>query len=72
MWAKAYRHYDVLALCPAGEIDSYVGWMRTYGLFDYVDDILPREQAGPLSVEIEGGRDARLTAHNLQDVLALL
>lgn len=72
LWSKVFRQYDVLAICPADQVDIYVPWMRRYGLFDYVDDILPREQAGVLAVEIEGGPGARLTAHNLHQVLALL
>lgn len=69
LWAKIKRDYDILAICPADQIDLYVPWFRKYGLFDYVDDILPREKAGYLHVEIEGGLNARLTAHNLHEVL---
>lgn len=72
LWAKIKRNYDVLAICPHEDIDLYVPWFRRYGLFDYVDDILPREQAGYLHVEIEGGKDARLTEFNFHTVLGLL
>lgn len=72
MISKVVRGFDVVAYCPACETDSYAKWFRVYGLFDYVDDILPREQLGELAIEIEGGRDARLTAFNIEYVLSLL
>jgi hypothetical protein len=72
LWAKVYRRYDVLAICPYDEVDLWVPWLRRHGAFDFVDEILPREQAGTLSVEIEGGCGAKLTAHNLHHVLSLL
>lgn len=72
MWAKVFRRYDVLAICPADQTDLYVKWMRQYGALDFIDDVLPREQLAALSVEIEGGPGAKLTAHNIHDVLALL
>lgn len=67
--AKIKRSYDVVAFSPADMIDAYARWFRRWGLFDYVDEILPREQIRYLHVEIEGGPGAKLTAFNLQDVL---
>lgn len=72
MYARVRRDYEVLALCPADQVDSYLSWFRTYGLWDYVAEILPREQAGDLAVEIEGGQGSRLTAFNVNHVLSLL
>lgn len=72
MHGRLARGYDVVALCPEWQRDSYYHWFRTYGIFDYVAEILPREQLGILAVEIEGGPGTRLTAHNLREVIALL
>lgn len=70
--AKVRRGFDVVAYCPDWERDSYAKWFKVYGLFDYVDDIIPREQLGDLAIEIEGGQGSRLTAHNIAYVLHLI
>ncbi len=72
LWLKTHRRYDVIALSPAEMIDAYAKWMRLYGLFDYVDDLMPPECAGYIAVEIQGGPDARLTIHNFHQVIAVL
>lgn len=72
LFGKVFRHYDVLAICPLCEIDSYVVWFRQYGLFDFVDEILPLDQAGYLHVHVEGGPATRLTQLNLSKVIELL
>ncbi len=74
LYAKIHRSYDIIALSRAEEIDSYAVWFRRMGLFDYIDDIVTREEVyRSLAVEIAGGeRGSRLTAHNLHQVLALL
>lgn len=69
LYAKIFRGYDVLALSPLEMQDAYARWFRLYGLFDYIDDILPPGQV-VLTVEIEGG--GRLTAHNIHAVLGAL
>lgn len=70
MWAKAYRGYDVVAICAHSEQDSYNRWFWTFGIWDYVDDILPPEQVHYLHVHIEGG--GRLTQFNLREVLSVI
>lgn len=61
--------YQNVALAPADMIDPYAVWFRRYGLFDYLDDLLPDTIVLDASVSIEGGCAARLTAFNLQEVL---
>ncbi len=70
LFAKAYRGYDVVALSPEEYVDSYSRWMAIYGLWDYVDDLLPLGQLRYLDIHIEGG--GRLTQFNLREVLSLL
>jgi len=70
--AKVFRHYDVVALLDNPDMtDFYAQWFRRHGLFDFVDDLILREQVyRSLTVEIEGG--GSLTAHNLHEVLGYL
>lgn len=70
--AKIRGDYDVVAICGRGEQDVYDVWFRRLGIWDFVDDLMPRERVGPMHVEIEGGPGAKLTAHNLHEVLRLL
>jgi hypothetical protein len=72
--ASIFHHYQILALAEADTLDYYNLWFKTYGLWDFIEDILPPTQvrADEVAVEIEGGPDSRLTAHNLDAVLALL
>lgn len=70
--AKIRRDYDVVAFSPLDMIDAYNRWFRRHGLWDYIDEILPREQIRHLHVEIEGGPGAKLTCFNLPDVLRYL
>ncbi len=72
LWVKTHRRYDVIALSPAEMIDAYAKWFRLYGLFDYVDDLMSPDRVGYITVEIQGGPDARLTAHNIHQVIAVL
>lgn len=72
MHARVARGYDVVAFCPNWQCDSYARWFRTFGLWDYCSELVPREQLGELTVEIEGGPGARLTVHNLHEVLRWL
>lgn len=72
--AAIFKHYQVLALAEKDTLDYYNRWFKTYGLWDFIDDLLPMGQLreDEIAVEIEGGPDARLTAHNLCQVLTLL
>lgn len=70
--AKAFRGYDVIAISPKDWVDMYYRWFKQYGLLDYIDEIVLPSQTGYLHVHIEGGPDARLTAHNIGKVIALL
>lgn len=73
MFAKMVRGYDVVALSPAEMASAYDKWFRIFGLWDYVDDIIPREQVGEdLVVEIECVPHGRLTAHNIVQVMAAI
>jgi len=72
LFAKAFRGYDVIAISPAGWESMYARWFRTYGLFDYIDEIVLPSQTGHMHVHITGGKNARLTAHNIGAVLRLL
>lgn len=73
----AVRGYEVVAVVEEGTPcarDSYLNWFRQYGLLDYVADLLlPYEiQSQHVTVQITGGRGARLTAANLHEVLSYL
>lgn len=74
MIAVIFHQYEVLALAEQDAIDYYNQWFKTYGLWDFVEDLLPPEQIdmSDVDVEIEGGEDTRLTAHNLGTILSLL
>lgn len=69
--AKVFRHYDVIAISESEMIDQYWRWFRQYGLFDFVDDLLPPNQliAVVFNVELLPGK---LTAHNLGQIVTLL
>lgn len=69
---SSIRGYDVVAIAPRETHDSYNRWFKKYGIWDFISDLVPHEQVGYLNVEIEGGRNARLTAHNLHAVIAML
>jgi hypothetical protein len=71
-YAKTARSYDIIAISPKDMISDYARWFKIYGLFDYVDDILPPGEIRSFNVEITGGDSARLTVHNLHAVLGLL
>jgi hypothetical protein len=71
------RGFEVIALVEEGTAlarDAYLPWMRRYGLFDYVADLLlPTEVAvDDIAIQITGGAGARLTAINLHHVLAAI
>lgn len=72
LYGCVFRHYEVVAYAEREMIDHYALWFRRYGLFDYVSEIVTREELGDLAIEIEGGRGSMLTAHNLNDVIRLL
>ncbi len=63
-----------IAYSPVDLIDYYAVWFRRYGLWDYVEDILPPSQMRreDVAIEIEGGDGAWLTAHNLAQVISHL
>lgn len=65
------RGYEVVAICPEEEWSSYHCWLRgRLGLWDYLSDLLPDTIAIAPTVALLGGSAARLTAHNVQEVLA--
>ncbi len=68
------RGYDIIAVSPVTFIDSYNRWFKNYGLWDYLDDLLPEGQieSHQITVEISGGENARLTANNIHLVLGYL
>lgn len=68
------RCYEVVAVTPLDMRDLYWRWFRHYGLLDYVEDLLTPEEAAHENalVQIVGGKNARLTAHNLGAVVAFL
>jgi hypothetical protein len=74
MVASVFKHYRVLSTAPANTIDYYNSWFKAYGLWDFVEDLIAPEQlrSDEVDVEIEGGVGAKLTAHNLSEVLSLL
>jgi hypothetical protein len=72
LYGRMYRGYEVVAICLPGEEDFYAPWFKRYGLWDYVADLLPRDQVDELAAEIEGGPGTRLTAFNVNHVLSLL
>ena len=52
----------------------YNEWFARYGLWDFVEDLVTPEEIKreQVLVQITGGTNAKLTAHNLREVLALL
>jgi hypothetical protein len=72
MVAKAYKHHDVLAYAERDMLPHYAKWFKRYGLFDYVDELISRDEITEFHIEIEGGRYGKLTAHNVHLVIALL
>jgi hypothetical protein len=72
--ASVFRHYEVLAIAETDMIDYYNQWFKRYGLWDFIEDILPPEQIkdDEVVVDIEGGAGSKLTAYNLSNVLALI
>lgn len=67
---SSIRGYQNVARCPDEAYSSYRQWFRTYGLFDYLSELLPDTVEVEAAVLIEGGPSARLTAHNIHEVLA--
>lgn len=65
------RGYEVVALAPPAMLDCYNNWFWRNGLWSYVSDLIASNDLGPkeAAIEILGGPDAKLTAHNLAEVL---
>lgn len=63
------RGYENVARCSEDSYLCYSQWFRTYGLWDYLEELLPDTVVINAAVIIEGGPAARLTAHNLNEVL---
>lgn len=74
MLGKLYHGYEVVAVSPKDMILHYDRWFMTYGLWDYLTDLVPEGQLRPdeITVEVSGGEGSRLTVHNLRAVLAYL
>ena len=72
--ASIFHHYEILAIAEADSIDYYNIWFKDKGLWDFIEDLLPPIQLknSEITIEIEGGPGAKLTAHNLNDVIAML
>lgn len=68
------KGYESIAVSPQELIDAYARWFRVYGLWDYLDDLLPEGQIKleSITIQVVGGADARLTAHNIQEVISYL
>lgn len=66
------RGYEVVAVAPADMLSSYSNWFWRHGLHDYVADLVAVGQIASreVSIEIIGGRTARLTAENLHLVIS--
>lgn len=67
---SSIRGYENVARCPDDAYSSYRQWFKAYGLFDYLSELLPDTVKIEAAVLIEGGPSARLTAHNVHEVLA--
>jgi hypothetical protein len=74
MFGSIYYHYDVVAVAPEDMIPMYARWFKVYGLFDYLSDLVAEGEIRPdeITTEISGGVGARLTIHNLHEVLTHL
>jgi len=74
LYASVFKRYEVVAVAPVAMLDPYHHWFRTYGLYDHIEDLIAEEDL-PVSatvIAVVGGEGARLTAHNLGAVMALL
>ena len=69
--ASVFKGYDIVALSPTDMLDPYHRWFKRYGLYDFLEDLLP-EGSVSCNIQIVGGPGSSLTAHNLHDVLRLL
>mgnify|MGYP001613516044 CR=1 FL=1 len=74
MFGSIYYHYDVVSVAPEDMIPMYSSWFHTYGLWDYLTDLGAEGEIRPdeITTEITGGTNARLTIHNLYEVLTHL
>lgn len=68
------RGYEVIAFAPDSMWRFYHDWMRARGLLDYLEELLPDHIiiSPTPAVTIIGGPSAKLTAHNVHEVLAYL
>lgn len=48
LFARCYKHYEVVAYADRDFWDPYANWFKRYGLFDYVSDIVTRAELGNL------------------------
>lgn len=74
LYASVFKHYEVVALSESDMIDAYARWFARYGLWDFVLDLLPPDQIRPdeVTIEVEGGADARLTVGGLAKMIAAI
>ena len=66
------RGYSVVAVAPSDMLDAYNTWFWRHGLHDNIMDLVAVGQIASreVSIEIVGGKKARLTAENLHLVLS--
>lgn len=74
LWANTFAHYDVVATVDDPDTTDYYNiWFKRYGLWDFIDDIIPISSVPEdAAASIENGPGARLTIENLWLVLAAL
>lgn len=69
LYGRVFLHYDVVSVVEPWDLrDVYSKWFRTYGLFDFVDQLVREGETNP-DIEIE---DGFLCANNLGLVIAEL
>lgn len=67
------RGFTTVAVLDQWEArDGYHRWFRRYGLYDYLEDLVPEEDIMEAAAEIVGGKGASLTANNVALVIAHL
>lgn len=69
LFAKVFRHHDILAYSEKDLIDQYVVWFRRHGLFDFVDDIVTEKEIKNAKIQITSGK---LTTFNWHETLSYL
>lgn len=68
------RGYEIIAVVPDAAYTFYLNWMRARGLLNYLEELLPDHiviSPTPI-ITIVGGPRAKLTAHNVHEVLSYL